>query len=46
MALRASQECEIFDRRAELTPSDETAAALERVRANPTDPDAYMQLGL
>lgn len=46
MALRASKECEIFDRRAELTPSDETAAALERVRANPTDPDAYMQLGL
>lgn len=46
MSKIASKSNEIFAAREPLTPSDETARALEDVRANPDDPEKYMQLGL
>ena len=46
MSKIASKANEIFEAREPLTPSDETAKALEAVKADPTNPDKYMQLGL
>ena len=46
MSKIASKANEIFEARETLTPSDETAKALEAVKADPTNPENYMQLGL
>lgn len=46
MSKIASKANEIFEARNPLTPSDETAKAIEEVKADPTNPDKYMALGL
>lgn len=46
MSKIASKANEIFAARETLTPSEETAKAIEAVKADPANPDKYMELGL
>lgn len=46
MSKIASKANEIFESREPLTPSEETQRALEAVKADPENPEKYMELGL
>ena len=46
MSLKASKENQIFDRREDVTASEETARAKAYVKEHKDDPDGYMELGL
>ncbi len=46
MSTTGTKANQIFALRDELTPSEETLKAMDALKADPTDPEKYMQLGL